>query len=311
MSPLISIIIPTYNRAHLISETLDSILVQTFSNWECIVVDDGSTDHTDKILGGFCKKDNRFQYYQRPEDRSKGANACRNYGFELSKGEYVNWFDDDDLMIENKLELQIKKFKSLNDSFTVCQTLVFENDINNILGLRKDKIYSNDFFNDFIQNNIKWLTQAPLIRKSFLIEKNIIFDESLSRSQERDYFVNLLDKVDNYQYDDTPLVLLRLHNDSISHSKLQIEKCYSSFKVNIRILEKYKNKLSYKSILYLKKQLKSDLKTGLKFKNNDLILKMVKQLYDKEINLSLFDKVKVLAGIASIKIFNRGDVFFN
>ena len=96
--PIVSIIIPTYNRAHLISETLDSILTQTYTHWECIVVDDGSDDSTAELLAGYCKKDARFQYHQRPNDRPKGANACRNYGFELCKGEYINWFDSDDLM---------------------------------------------------------------------------------------------------------------------------------------------------------------------------------------------------------------------
>ena len=79
MKPLVSIIIPTYNRAHLIAETLDSIIAQTYTNWECIVVDDGSTDPTDELMETYCKKDSRFQYYHRPKNRPKGANACRNY----------------------------------------------------------------------------------------------------------------------------------------------------------------------------------------------------------------------------------------
>ncbi|WP_372938266.1 glycosyltransferase family 2 protein, partial [Seonamhaeicola sp.] len=87
--PLVSIIIPTYNRAHLIGETLDSVLAQTYTHWECIVVDDGSSDHTSQVVATYCKNDARFQYHQRPLDRPKGANACRNYGFELSKGEYI------------------------------------------------------------------------------------------------------------------------------------------------------------------------------------------------------------------------------
>lgn len=64
MNELISIIIPTYNRSHLIRETLDSILAQTHKNWECIVVDDGSTDETEDVLNEYVKKDNRFQYHK-------------------------------------------------------------------------------------------------------------------------------------------------------------------------------------------------------------------------------------------------------
>lgn len=81
--PLVSIIIPTYNRAHLIGETLDSVMAQTYTNWECIVVDDGSTDNTAELLVVYCNKDNRFQYHHRPKDRPKGANAYRNYGIDV------------------------------------------------------------------------------------------------------------------------------------------------------------------------------------------------------------------------------------
>ena len=76
MIPLVSIIIPTYNRAHVIGETLDSVLLQTYCNWECIVVDDGSSDNTSEILDNYCKKDTRFQYYIRPTNRKKGAGSC-------------------------------------------------------------------------------------------------------------------------------------------------------------------------------------------------------------------------------------------
>ena len=115
-SPLISIIIPTYNRAHLIGETLDSILLQTYPNWECIVVDDGSADNTADVMRDNIKNDNRFQYHQRPDNRKKSPNSCRNYGFELSKGEYIKWFDSDDIMLPYLLEKQISSFVKNVDS---------------------------------------------------------------------------------------------------------------------------------------------------------------------------------------------------
>ena len=104
MTPLISIIIPTYNRAHLISETLDSVLEQTYANWECLIVDDGSTDKTKEVVREYVDKDDRFRFYTRPIKKRKGPNSCRNYGFEKSKGTYVNWFDSDDLYLSNALE---------------------------------------------------------------------------------------------------------------------------------------------------------------------------------------------------------------
>lgn len=123
---LVSIIIPTYNRAALIAETLDSIIRQTYDNWECIIVDDGSSDDTEALVGKYQLRDKRIKYANRPSTLKKGANACRNYGLSLSEGEYVNWFDSDDLMLPKKLELQVDMLKSSDLPFVVCQTLVFE-----------------------------------------------------------------------------------------------------------------------------------------------------------------------------------------
>jgi glycosyltransferase involved in cell wall biosynthesis len=106
--PLVSIIIPTYNRAHLIGVTLHSVVSQTYLNWECIIVDDGSSDNTDEVVGEYVKKDSRFKYYHRPEEHLLGGNGARNYGFKMSKGEYVNWLDSDDLFSENKIDDQVK-----------------------------------------------------------------------------------------------------------------------------------------------------------------------------------------------------------
>src|SRR5690606_666550 len=185
--PLVSIIIPTYNRAHLICETLNSVLAQTYANWECIVVDDGSTDNTAEVISIYIKNDARFQYHHRPIDKPKGANACRNYGFQLSKGDYVNWFDDDDVMDKDKLHVQIDDLKKSKFNFSVCQTLVFENSIENIIGLRSEDIFSKDFFYDYLTQKIVWMTPSALWKKFFLKSFKYLFDETLQAAQEWEF----------------------------------------------------------------------------------------------------------------------------
>jgi glycosyltransferase involved in cell wall biosynthesis len=108
MIPLISIIIPTFNRAHIIGETLDSIIAQSYTDWECIIVDDGSTDDTEVVIAEYINNDSRFKFYKRPKHREKGPNSCRNFGFEKSKGHLIHWFDSDDLLFNNALELYLK-----------------------------------------------------------------------------------------------------------------------------------------------------------------------------------------------------------
>ena len=147
--PIVSIIIPTYNRASFIGETLDSISSQNFRKWECLVIDDGSTDYTEELLTFYLEKDSRLSYYKRPRSRPKGANACRNYGFELSKGNFINWFDSDDVMHPQKINLQLNVFRKGNFDFCICQKRIFENP-KSYDGLQtKEKLYSDDLFYDY------------------------------------------------------------------------------------------------------------------------------------------------------------------
>ena len=95
----------TYNRAHLISESFDSISNQTFTNWECLIIDDGSFDNSQAVIEGFSKEDSRFQYFQRPDTYLKGLPGCRNYGLDLAKGTFIIFFDDDDIVHPKNLEV--------------------------------------------------------------------------------------------------------------------------------------------------------------------------------------------------------------
>ncbi len=88
-------------------------MAQTYQNWECIVVDDGSTDRTKTVVQGYVKKDTRFILVDRPETHQPGGNGARNYGFEISKGDYIQWFDSDDLMQPDFLSEKINSLKRI------------------------------------------------------------------------------------------------------------------------------------------------------------------------------------------------------
>jgi len=109
---LFSIIIPTYNRADFIVKTIQSVLNQTYNNFEVIVVDDGSTDNTSAVVKAI--KDKRIKYYQK--DNAERA-AARNYGIKKAKGDYITFLDSDDILYQKYLEeanLFIKKNKSVD-----------------------------------------------------------------------------------------------------------------------------------------------------------------------------------------------------
>ncbi len=210
--PLVSIIIPTYNRAHLIGETLDSVLGQTYENWECIIVDDGSTDNTNQVVGEYIAKDTRFQYYHRPANRLKGANACRNYGFELSKGEFVNWFDSDDVMMPDFISKRIFEF-NINTQFVIGSMYIWSPDSNGkeIIEL---KIKSN-LFKDYLLWKLKIITNSVLFKKSFLTGKEL-FLPKIKRGQEAELFSRLFFQISDLEYTivNKTLFLYRQHQDS-------------------------------------------------------------------------------------------------
>lgn len=113
---LVSIITPTYNCGEFIAETIESVLAQTYQNWEMIVVDDCSTDNTEEIIATFLKKDHRIQYHKLKQNA--GAAVARTVSMQLAKGEYMAFLDSDDLWYPQKLEKQIAYMKKNGYAFT-------------------------------------------------------------------------------------------------------------------------------------------------------------------------------------------------
>ena len=106
--PTISVIIPTYNRAHLIGKAVKSVLSQTYQDFEIIVVDDGSTDNTEEIVKSFTD----YKIYYICHKHNRGASAARNTGIKASRGEYIAFLDSHDEWLPEKLDKQIKTFNS-------------------------------------------------------------------------------------------------------------------------------------------------------------------------------------------------------
>lgn len=115
--PEISIIMATYNRGHFIKETLTSIINQSFQYWECIIIDDGGSDNTFEIIKTYTDSDKRFRYYKRGEGYKKGLPGCRNKGLYLAKGNFIQFFDDDDVVHPDNLKTCFKVLSESNSYF--------------------------------------------------------------------------------------------------------------------------------------------------------------------------------------------------
>jgi len=120
----VSVIVPTYNRAHLVTETMDSILSQTFKDFELIVVDNYSSDNTEEVIKSY--KDERIRYFKH---RNNGVVAVnRNYGVSKAKDEYIAFCDDDDLWFPEKLEKQVQEMEKDSQVGLVCNNEIHFDD---------------------------------------------------------------------------------------------------------------------------------------------------------------------------------------
>ncbi|MFD1014616.1 glycosyltransferase family 2 protein [Winogradskyella rapida] len=213
-TPLVSIIIPTYNRAHLIGETLDSVLSQTYTNWECIVVDDGSTDGTAALMATYLEKDSRFQYHNRPDTYLPGGNGARNYGFEVSKGKYVQWFDDDDVMLFNFLKVKLFAFSEGID-LVICSCKKVDKSLKetSIVDLKIKTI----LYRDYVLWNFKIVTNNVTFRRCFL-DNTELFNPEILRGQETEFFSRIFYNLSQEQcvIINKPLFLYRQHGSTKS-----------------------------------------------------------------------------------------------
>lgn len=213
MDKLISIIIPTYNRASLISETLKSILAQEYTNWECILVDDHSTDNTVAVVNEYVKKDDRFQLFTRPSNLKKGPNSCRNVGYKFSKGYYIYWFDSDDILIPEALNERIKAFNETTD-MVVAKAVFFDS----VTGatLFTNTIQSEQLIEDYFCGAITFYVSGPLWKKTFLEQQVCLFDESIRYLDDWDFNLRMLYQNPNIIYINAPLFKYRSHPNSLS-----------------------------------------------------------------------------------------------
>lgn len=315
MDSLISIIIPTYNRIHLIGETLESIIAQSYTNWECIVVDDGSTDNTAILIADYIKKDNRFQYHQRPADRIKGANACRNYGFELSKGEYIKWFDSDDIMYPDFLEKQVEVLENNKGmDFCICLADEFLDNLDGRNIFKANRTPKNDKLTSYLVKNHYFFTASPLWKKSLLKDKSL-FDEDLTDSQETDFHFRILSYDVKYEYTNDVLFSIRRGHSSITQDKLNlVSSNFSRFKFFLKAFEIVEeNEVDDKNLL--KQYILYRLLGLFYFLNNSQNKKVLTKYYFRilkniiKTKYSLKDKTAIFIGFLLIIVSNKGHNF--
>ncbi len=221
MNKLVSVIIPTHNFAEYISESIDSVLAQTYRGFEIIIVDDGSTDNTKEVVEKWGQSDKVRYFYQ----ENKGPGAARNRGIKESKGDYIAFLDADDLWLPEKLKKQMDKFNQSPELGFIHTDYVLFNENgtmqNRKFGIKSKKNLSGHIF-PYLLRECFVRTSTVMLRKE-CFEKIGFFEEAYL-SEDYDFLLRLSKE---YQagYVDETMAKCREH---IKQAHLNIEKTYES-----------------------------------------------------------------------------------
>lgn len=213
-TPLVSIITPTYNSEKFISATILSLLSQTYTNWEMIIVDDCSTDSTEEIIQEFIKDDSRISFYQL--QKNSGPGIARNQAVDLAKGRYIAFLDSDDLWKPEKLQKQIE-FLTLNNlpfTFSFYECIDEEGKPLHLkIGTPLKLHYWQLFFCNFVGNltgiyDVNYFGKIPI--------------SSIRKRQDWMVWLTVLKKIKTAQPIPESLAFYRVRKDSISSSKWKL-----------------------------------------------------------------------------------------
>lgn len=225
MNVFVSIIMPTYNRGYLIQNAVNSVLEQTHSKWELIIVDDGSKDNTKEIIQK--NADHRIRYIR--YDNNQGANHARNVGLKEAKGDYICFLDSDSMLYENCLQKRIS-FINKTDSDFIWGRVNFSH-VDGIERIKPSE--SAEILIDRDQTVKTHMLYGLIDTNSVFMKKELpfsvgYFDENLPRLQDKEYFLRIItDNRFKISFLDDCLVASKLQKNSISLNSKHLWEAYA------------------------------------------------------------------------------------
>jgi glycosyltransferase involved in cell wall biosynthesis len=257
--PLVSVIIPTHNYGKLISETLNSLQRQTLTDWECIVVDDGSTDDTSEVVACFTEHEPRLRYLSQENQRQAVA---KNTGLTDARGKYVQFLDADDLIESHKLERQVAYLEEHPEVDIVYGDVRYFRTSNpderlysmgeeNLPWMSKVSGEGREVLDSLVRNNIM-VINSPLIRRSIFGEVGL-FDARLPPAEDWDYWLRCAAARKRFQFFDRQdtMALVRIHSGSSSQNRVQM------YKVTLLIRKKLATLIKDEQILTFNRELRA------------------------------------------------------
>ena len=238
---LVSVILPTYNRAKVLPRAIESVLGQTYDNIELIIVDDGSRDNTKEIVKEFQRQDDRILYLQ--NKRNLGANVARNIGIMNSNGEFIAFIDSDDIWVPWKLERQIETIRRSLGSCSIVYSgfiRIYTTEDETIMSYYPQKSFTvsdNTSLHLNLLINANFIGLPTILMPKWYIRRNkLFFDEKMPRLQDWEFFLRL-SKHCSFKFIPEPLVISYVQSDSIS---MNHKKFIKALKI---IYDKYYSKI--------------------------------------------------------------------
>lgn len=240
--PKLSIIIPLYNREKLIKETINSLLLQTSGDFECLIIDDHSTDSSFEVAKEYSRNDKRFVIRKRTGS-IKGAPACRNEGINMATGDYIMFLDSDDLLDPICIEQRLKFINEhAEKDFYVFPVVYFSDQTYIADHLLHSNIHNDNDLETFLTYTGGWQTSSTIFRRDFL-KRNHYFDEEALSWQDVEFHLRALTKTSNYAkfFSATPDVYIRVSDEPrITNSSWSYNKIASRIALYFKIEEAIK-----------------------------------------------------------------------
>lgn len=214
--PEISCVMPTRNRANFIGETIESIINQTFTDWELIIVDDHSdvVDNTEKIVSKF--KNNKINYFRLPDANGIGIASARNFGTMMAKGKYIAVTDSDDICYPDRLELTIQEFKKKKTDLVYSDIDMWYEDSGRVVkrsGNYSARVFDLNYFKkfDFIPH--------PTVAYQRIVALDFPYNSYFRRAEDYDFISRLYKYGFKFSFIPKSLVKYRIHENSITMLK--------------------------------------------------------------------------------------------
>jgi len=229
--PQVSVNIITHNRENFLSTAIDSVLTQSFEDWELIIVDDYSTDNTSLLMSKYVKKDSRIKYFK--NNINLGISKSRNLALGLSSGNFVAVLDSDDYWLNtNKLQLQVDFLNSSNYVLVGSNCQLIDN-IGNKIGYYFNNTTDKQIRNSFLFKN-QFVNSSVLFLKKIAVDSGA-YDEKLSIGEDYDLFLRIGEKGKIANLNDI-LVAYRQHDGNVTSSKT-----LAALEDNLTIIKRYKD----------------------------------------------------------------------